>query len=53
MLANNPFEQLRCHAVVPETFRIHNNDRPLLADSKTGALTTLDPVRPEEQTVLS
>lgn len=42
MLHHDPFEKRRCHAAIPNAFRIYNKDRTADTDAETGRLSAFD-----------
>src|SRR5262245_17648186 len=50
MLDDDPLEQLRRDAAVPDALGVHDDDRPSGADAQAGRLASLDAVWPEQQT---
>ncbi len=49
MLDDDPLEQLRADAGVPDAFGVDDDDRAAGADAKTGGLATLHTVGAEEE----
>ena len=49
MLYHNALQQVRGHAGIPDTFRIHDDDRSGSADAQAWRLTALDALGSEEE----
>lgn len=49
VLDDNQFQERGCDLGVPDSFRIHDDDRPVATDTKAGGLATLHAPRTKEQ----
>lgn len=51
MLDHDSFEERRSHPVIPDAFRVHDDDRSAAADAEARSLSTLHSVGAEEETL--
>jgi len=49
MLDDDSLQQLRRDAVIPDSFRVYDDDRPLSADAEAGSFSALHALGSEEQ----